>query len=114
MLMWWWHQFLSGFLANDHLPRESRQSRLSANGKVDNEVKPGTVHISPGIYLTAEENLGKIQLGDHLIKAVHQEIASNGVLYLQMTFIGSYSTSGRKLEGKKEREKQIYGITRSI
>ena len=34
----------------------SRQSRLSANDKGDNEVKPGAVHRSPGIYLTAEES----------------------------------------------------------
>ena len=30
-----------------------------ANDKVDNEMIPRTVHRSPGIYLTAEENLGK-------------------------------------------------------
>ena len=36
-----------------------RQSRLSANDKGDNEMKPGTVHILPGICLIAEENPGK-------------------------------------------------------
>ena len=38
-------------------------SRLSANDKSDNEVKPGSVHRSPGISLTAKENSGKIRLG---------------------------------------------------
>ena len=33
----------------------SRQSHLSANGKDDNEMTPGAVDRSPGIYLTAEE-----------------------------------------------------------
>ena len=56
------HQLLSGFLPNDHLPRISR---LSANGKGDNEMIPGTVHRSHGIYLTAEGNSGKPLLEDH-------------------------------------------------
>ena len=34
----------------------------------DNGMIPGAVHRSPGIYLTAEENLGKPQLGDYLMK----------------------------------------------
>ena len=46
----------SGFLAKGPLPRVSR---LSANDKGDNEMIPGTVHISPAIYLTAEENLSQ-------------------------------------------------------
>ena len=41
---------------------------------------PGT----DGIYLTAEENPGKLQLGDRLVKAVRPVIASNGVPCLQM------------------------------
>ena len=60
-LVWRCHQLLSGFLAQDHFPRVSRQSRLSAN---DNELIPGAVHNSLGIYLIAEENPGKPQLGD--------------------------------------------------
>jgi hypothetical protein len=32
------HQLLSGFLLNGHLPRVSRQSRLSANDNGDNEM----------------------------------------------------------------------------
>ena len=51
------HQFLCGFLANDHLPRVSHQSHLSANGK-------GTVQKFHDIYLRAEGNPGKPQLGD--------------------------------------------------
>ena len=42
----------------------SRQSRQSTNDKGDNEMIPGVVHISPGIYLIVEENPGKLQLGD--------------------------------------------------
>ena len=47
--------------------RVSRQSQLSTNDKSDIEMIPGAVHKSPG---TAEENPGKPQLGDPLMKAV--------------------------------------------
>jgi hypothetical protein len=57
------HQLLSEFLANGHLPQESRQSRLSANLKRDNELKPGSMHRSLGIYLMVDENSGNSQLG---------------------------------------------------
>jgi hypothetical protein len=46
------------------LPRVSRQSRLSANDKGDNEMTPMAVHRSPHILLTTEENSGGPQLGD--------------------------------------------------
>ena len=59
-LVWRCQQPLSGFLANDHLPR---MSRLPANDMGDDEMKPGVVHRSPGIYLKAEEKSGP-QLGD--------------------------------------------------
>ena len=49
---------------NGHLPRVSRQSHLSVNDKGDNEMIPKAVQRSPVIYLTAEENTGKYQLGD--------------------------------------------------
>jgi hypothetical protein len=61
-IIWRCHQFLSGFLANGYL---LLVSRLSANDKGDNEMLLGTVHRPPGIYLTAEENFRKPQLGDH-------------------------------------------------
>ena len=64
-LAWRCHQFLSRFLAKGHLPPESHQSLLLANDKGDNEMIPGAAHRSPGINLTAEENPGKPQLGDH-------------------------------------------------
>ena len=41
-----------------------------ANDNDDNERIPRTVHRSPGIFLLAEENLGKPQLGDHLINGL--------------------------------------------
>ena len=45
------------------------------------------------------------QLRDRLMKTVPPVIASNGVLYLQMTSVGSHSRSGteRKKKGKKKR-----------
>ena len=43
----------------------SRQSHLSDNDQGDNEIIPGAVHRSPGIYLTVEENPGIPQLGDY-------------------------------------------------
>ena len=45
-------------------PLMSCQSRLSINDKGNNVMKPWAVHRPPGIYLTAEENPGKPQLGD--------------------------------------------------
>ena len=51
----------------------------------DKEMEPGVVHRSPGIYPTAEENSGKRQLGERLVKVVQTVIASNGVSYLQKT-----------------------------
>ena len=62
-LVWRCYQLLSGFLANDHLSRVLRQSRLSANDKGD-EMILGAVHRSLGSYLAAEKNSGKPQLGD--------------------------------------------------
>ena len=35
-----------------------------ANDKGVNEIIPGTVHRSPGVYLTAEESPEKSHLGD--------------------------------------------------
>ena len=43
------------FPSNGPLPRVSR---LSANGKGDNETIPGAAHRTPGIYFKAEENPG--------------------------------------------------------
>ena len=60
---------------------------------------PGAAHRSLGICLTTEENPGKPQLGDGLIKSVRLVIASNEIPYLQMTSIGFHSTSWR---GEKE------------
>ena len=50
------HHLLSGFLSEAYLPRVSYQS---TNDKGDNEMIPGAVHRSPGIYLTSEENLSQ-------------------------------------------------------
>ena len=40
--------------------------------KGDNEMSPGAVHRFGIFYLTAEENLGKPQLGDRLMKLCDQ------------------------------------------
>ena len=96
--MWRCHQLLSGFLAKGHLPRVSRQSRLSVNDKCDNEMIQEAVHRSLGICLTAEEN--PIKLSDE--GAVQPVITSNRVPFLQMRSVGSHSTSGKeKEEGRK-------------
>ena len=58
----------------------SRQSQLSANDKGESEIIPGAVHGSPGIYLTAEENLRKSLLEDHQMKDEQPVIASKGPL----------------------------------
>ena len=44
MLVQRWHYLLYVLLAYGHLPRVSRQSRLSANGNGDNEMILGVVH----------------------------------------------------------------------
>ena len=93
-LVWRCHHLLSGFLANVHLLRVSRKSRLSTNDKGDNEMIPGVVHRTPGIHCKAEENPGNPQLGDRLMKIVRP------VSSLQMELVGSYSTSGREKEGR--------------
>ena len=61
---------------------------------------PGAVLTSPSIYLKAEENPRKPQLGDRLKKAVRPTIAYNWVLHLQMRSVGSHSPPERKMEGK--------------
>ena len=63
--------------SHNHLPRVSYQL---ANDKGDNEMIPEPMHKSPVSYLMAEENPGKSQLGDCLMKAVTPVIASNGPL----------------------------------
>jgi hypothetical protein len=91
-LMWRCNQLLSGFLANDHLPRVSRQLFLPINDKCD----------TGRMCLTAEENPEKSQPGERLIKAVRSVIASNGAPYFQMRPLGSHSKSGREKERMKE------------
>ena len=49
------------------------------NDKGDKELIPEVVHRSPVIFLTTEENPGKPQLEDRLMKAVRPVIGSNVV-----------------------------------
>jgi hypothetical protein len=44
-----------------------------ANDKGDNEIIPRAVHRSPSICLRAEENPGKPQLGDRLMKGQYDQ-----------------------------------------
>ena len=74
-----------------------------ANDKGDNEMIPGAVHRSPGIYVTAEEKTRKPPSRSPLMKAVLPVIASNGVPSIEMKYVASHSTSGREMERKKER-----------
>ena len=95
----------SGSLTKDHLPRVSRQSHLSANDNGDNEMTQKAVHRFASICLAAEENPGKPHLGDSKLKAVRPVVVSNGVPYLRMRSVESYSTSGRKEAGATVRGK---------
>ena len=54
------------------------------NDKGDNEMIPGAVHRSPGIYHTAEENPRKPQLGDCLMKGLCEQTVN--VLYVYYIF----------------------------
>jgi hypothetical protein len=56
-LVWRCHQHLSGFLAKRPLAPSVASVTSVANDKVDNEMILGPVYRSPGICLTAEENL---------------------------------------------------------
>ena len=64
----------------------------------NNDMEPGAVYVSPGIYLMVEENPRKPQLEDRLMKAVRPVVALNGVPHLQMTLAGLHGTSGKKKE----------------
>ena len=52
---------------------------------------------------------GKVQLGEDLMRAVRLVIASNGVLYLQMT-VRSHSTSVSETEGVKKWMGAFFGL----
>ena len=101
MLVLLCHGLMSGFLANDHLPRVSCQSHQSANDKANNEMKLEAGHRSPGIEFTAEENIGKPRLGACLIKALRPVIASTELTHIKMTSVGLQNTSGWESEGRE-------------
>ena len=62
----------------------------------------GLVYRTPGIWLTGEENIGKPQLGDRLMKTVRSVIASIGAPYIRMKSVGSECAPGREKEIKNE------------
>ena len=92
-------------LSHMQLAQSANQSCLLATDKNDNEMTPGAVHRSPGIYLMAEVNPGKPQLKVYLMKAVQLVIASNEANYFQMRSVEVHSMSGRKKEGKTGRRR---------
>ena len=106
MLVWQYHQHLTVFLVKDQFLRVYSQILLS-DDKSEYEVKPGVLHVSPRIYLTAEEIPGRSHLGDR-VNPVQPVIAWNGAPQFQMTYVRSHSMSwGRKKE-RMERENNIH------
>ena len=61
----------------------------------------GAVHRSPGNCLKAEENPGKPQLGDCLMKGLCDQSSQMGFLSSKRS-VGSHSPSGREKEGKRK------------
>ena len=71
------------------------QASLSVD-KSDNEIKPEAVHRSPGIYLTAEENPEKPQLGDHMMHLLNDVIAGrNDPMYRRHPSVSDLNSSSQ-------------------
>ena len=81
-----------------YLPRVSRQSRLSANDKGNNEMIPGAVHRSHGIYLTAEKTPGIPQLEDRQRRLRDQSSPKMGSHTSKLSLWVPTCTSERKKE----------------
>ena len=64
---------------------------------------PGAVHRSPEMFLTAEENPGKSQLGDRLMKGLCDQSSPK---MASLTF-NEVNTSARETEGKKESTERL-------
>ena len=61
------------------------------NDKGDNEIILGAVHRSPGIVLTAEKNPRKPQLGESLMKGLHDQSSPQmASLSSKMRLVGSH------------------------
>ena len=74
-------------------------------------MKPGAVHISWHL-LYSNEYRGKPQLGDYLMNAVRQIIASKEVPYFQMTSVGSHcSQEGRRMGRRNDDNASIDMMT---
>ena len=71
------------------------------NDKDDNEMILGAVHRSPGIFLTAEENPRKPQLGDRLMKGLCDQ-SSPQMGSLSSNEVGRISQHIKKGEEMKE------------
>ena len=52
------------------VPRQRSLAPSVVNDKGDNEMIPGALHRSPGIFFMAEETPGEPQLGDSLMKGL--------------------------------------------
>ena len=75
--------------------------RSVTNDEGINEMIRGTVHRSPGICLTAEENPGKSQLGDRLMKGLCDQ-SSSQMGPFPPNEVGRIAQHVRKGEGRKE------------
>ena len=62
----------------------------------------GVIIIYPGIYLTAEENPGKLSQ-ETVDEGARSVISLNGIPCLQMRTVGPHSASKSEKEGKQER-----------
>ena len=96
-LVWWYQQFLSGFLAKSHFPRVSRLSLMIR------------MIMKWSLGLCTEPLVFDLQLRKTSARrpsdegAVRAVIASNGVPYLQIWSVGPNSKSGREKEGKDKK-----------
>ena len=80
------------------------------NDNSDNKMIPGAVQRSPGIYLKDPKTSARRAFDEGAVRLV---IASNGVPFLQMRSVESYSTSGMEKKGKMERIGSVNNISES-
>ena len=73
-----------------------------ANDKDNNEMIPRAVHRCPGICLTVEENSGKPQLGDRLMKGLCDRSSPQCGPFLPPNEVGRITQHVRKREGRRE------------
>ena len=104
--MWRCHQLLSGFLAEGHLPRVSRQSRRSLMIRV---IMRWSWWLCTDLLAFAlPQKTSTRRPSDE--GALRPVIALNGVPFLQIRSVRSHSPSAREKEANKERTRWSYFI----